>query len=89
MLCLVGMTLVLALVSANLITKLVFELELSVFLDTLELHAFKRAVVLVCCELGFKELGDSLKGLGLEFPTRHDDLVVVVLVEGHVEPLEC
>jgi hypothetical protein len=68
-------------VSANLIGKLVFELELSAFLDTLKLHAFKHAVILVCCELGFKELGDRLEGLGLEFPAQHNKLVAVVLVE--------
>jgi hypothetical protein len=66
--CLVGTTLVLT--STNLIAKLVFEFELSALLDTLELHAFKHTVVLVCCELGFKKLSDQLKGLGIgiEFP---------------------
>ncbi len=46
----------LILASANLVTKLVLELELSVFLDMLELHAFKRAVILIHHELGFKNL---------------------------------
>ncbi len=31
--------------------ELVFELEVSMFLDTLELHAFERAVIFVCIEL--------------------------------------
>jgi hypothetical protein len=44
------------LVCANLITKLIFELEMITFLDTLELHALKRIIVLVHSELGFKEL---------------------------------
>jgi hypothetical protein len=81
------MTLILA--SANLIAKLVFELELSTFLDTLKLHAFKHTIVLVCRELGFEEISDLLKGLGIEFPAHRDKFIVVVLVEQHVEPLEC
>ncbi len=68
--------------------KLIFELEMSKFLDTLELHAFERAVILVHCELGFEEISDRLKGLSLEFPACHDELVAVVFVEQHVEPLE-
>jgi hypothetical protein len=87
MLCPVGMMLVLA--TANLIAKLVFELELSAFLDTLEPHAFEHAAVLVCHELGFEELGDRIKGLGIKFPVRRDKLVAVILVEQHVKPLEC
>ncbi len=58
------------------------------FLDTLKLHVFERAVILVRCELGFEELGDRLKGLGLKFPARRDELVTIVLVEWHVELLE-
>jgi hypothetical protein len=76
------------LASGNLVTKLILELELSAFLDTLELHAFKHTVVLVHRELGFKKLSDQFEGLGIEFPARCDDLVVVVLVERHVKPLE-
>jgi hypothetical protein len=79
----------LILANANLVAKLVLELELSAFLDTLKLHAFKRAIVLVCCELGFKNLSDQLKGLGIKFPASRDKLVVIVLVEQHVKPLKC
>jgi hypothetical protein len=61
--------------------KLVFELEVSRFLDTLELHAFEHTVVLVCGELGFEELGDRLKGLSFEFLACCNKLVVVVLVK--------
>ncbi len=86
MLCLLGTTLVFA--SANLIAKLVFQLELSAFLETLELHAFECAIILVCHGLGFEELGDRLEGLGLKFPDCRNELVAVVLVEQHVEPLE-
>ncbi len=50
------------------------------FLDTLKFHGFECAFVLVCHELGFKELSDRLKGLGLKFPARRNKLVVVVLV---------
>ncbi len=71
----------LVLMSANLIMKLVFEIEMSAFLDTLELHAFERAIVLVCREVGFKELGDRFERLCLKFPSRHMKPVVVVLVE--------
>jgi hypothetical protein len=77
----------LVLAIANLTAKLVFKLEMSAFFDTLELHAFERAVILVRRELGFKELGDKLIGLGLKFPVRHNKLVGVFLVEQHVEPL--
>ncbi len=84
--CLVGTTYVLA--SANLVAKLVLELELSTFLDTLELHAFERTILLVCHKLGFKKLSDQLKGLGIELPACRDKLFVVVLAERHVEPLE-
>ena len=38
--------------------------------------------------LGFKELGDRLKGLGLKFLVHSKELIVVVLVERCVEPLE-
>ena len=80
------MTLILA--HTNPIAKLVFELEVSVFLDTLEFHAFERTNILVRGELGFEELGDRLEGLGLKFPDCRNELVAVVLVEQHVEPLE-
>jgi hypothetical protein len=53
---------------ANLVAKLVFELQLSVFLDMLELHAFKRAVILVCHELGFKKLSDRLESVSSFLP---------------------
>jgi hypothetical protein len=72
------MTLILA--PANPIAKLVFELEVSAFLDTLELHVFEHTAVLVCGELGFNELSDRLKGLGLKFLARCDKLVTVGLV---------
>jgi hypothetical protein len=75
----VSTTLVLA--CTNLIANLVFELEVSVFLDTLELHAFERTVVVVCGELGLKELGDRLKDLGLDLLARFNELVVVVLLK--------
>ncbi len=59
----VGTTLVL--VSTNLVAKLVLELELNAFLDTLKLHAFKCTVVLVRLELGFKKLrSEQLRKLG-------------------------
>jgi len=80
------MTLILA--HTNPIAKLVFELEVSMFLDTLKLHVFKHTIVLVHVELGFEELGDRLKGLGLEFLARCNELVMVVLVKQHLEPLE-
>jgi hypothetical protein len=60
----------------------------SVFLDTLEFHAFERTNILVRGELGFEELGDRLKGLGLEFLARCNELVAVILVKQHIEPLE-
>ncbi len=78
----------LVLTCKNLIVELVFELEVSVFLDTLEFHEFEHTVILVRGELGFKELGDRLKGLGLEFLAHCNELVVVVLVKQHIEPLE-
>jgi hypothetical protein len=59
-----------------------------VFLDKLELHAFECTAVLVCGELGFEELGDRLKGLGLKFLARCNELVAVILVKQHIEPLE-
>jgi hypothetical protein len=77
MLFVVGTTLVLA--DANLISKLVFELEVSTFLDTLKLHAFEHAVVFVCHELGFEELSDRLEGLSLEFPAHRNKLVALFL----------
>ncbi len=55
--CLVGTTFIL--MSTNLITKPVFELELSLFFNTLELHAFELTVVFVPHELGFKKLNDQ------------------------------
>ncbi len=70
----------------NLIAKLVFELEVSMFLDTLEFHAFKHTNILVRGELGFEELGDRLKGLGLKFLARCNELVAVVLVNQYIEP---
>ncbi len=78
----------LVLASANLIAKLLFELELSAFLDMLKLHAFERTIALVCRELGFEELSDQLEGLVIKFPARRDELFMVVLVEEHVEPLK-
>jgi hypothetical protein len=80
------MTLVLA--HTNLIAKLVFELEVSVFLDMLELHVFEHAVILVCDELGFEDRGDRLKSLGLELLARCNELVVVILVKQHIEPIK-
>ncbi len=74
---------------ANLIAKLVFELEVSAILGTLELHAFGHTVILVCGELGFKKFSDRLeRGLGLKFLARCNKLVAVVLVKQHIEPLK-
>jgi hypothetical protein len=86
MLCLLGMMFVLA--SMNLAAKLVLELELSTFLDTLKLHSFEHTIVLVHRELGFKKLSGQLKGLGVKFHARCDELVAVIFVEQHVEPLK-
>jgi hypothetical protein len=82
----VSTTLVLA--CKNLIAKLVFELEVSVFLDTLEFHAFEHTNILVRGELGFEELGDRLKGLGLKFLAHCNKLVAVILAKQHIEPLK-
>ncbi len=71
------------------ITKLVFELEISVFLDMLELHAFEHIIVLLHVELSFKTLSDKLKALGLELFSCCRKLVTVVLVKQHVKSLEC
>ncbi len=54
---------------------------MSAFLDTLKLHAFKRAVILVRGELGFEELGDRLKSVGLKLLALCKELVAVVLVK--------
>ncbi len=80
------MTLVLA--CTNPISKVVFELEVSTFLDMLKFHVFKHTIVLVRVELGFEELGDRLKSFGLEFFACCNELVMVVLVKRHIEPLE-
>ncbi len=56
---------------------------MSAFLDTVELHMFKRAVIIVCGELGFKELGDKLKTLGLKLLARRNKLVAVIFVKHH------
>ncbi len=69
---------------ANLIVKLVFELEVSTFLDKLELHAFEHTIVLVCGELSFKELGDRLQGLGLEFLAGCNELVAWLFVRNNI-----
>jgi hypothetical protein len=71
----------LVLTRANLIAELVFELGMCTSLDTLELHAFKHTIILVCGELGFEELGDRLKGLGLKFLAHCSKLVAVILVK--------
>ncbi len=78
----------LILACVNLNAKLVFELEVSAFLDMLKLHAFKRTVVLIRGELGLKELGDRLKGLDLELLACCNELVAVILVKRHIEPLK-
>ncbi len=82
----VGTTFVLT--CANLIAKLVFELELSSFFNTPELHAFERTVVFVHRELGFKKLSDRFEGLGTKFSAQRNKLVMVVLMKQHIEPLE-
>ncbi len=71
----------LILMSVNLIVKLVFELELSSFFLTLELRAFEHTIIVVCHELGFKELSDQFKGLGIKFSAQHDELAAIVFVE--------
>ena len=75
------------LMSANLIAKLVFELELNSFFNTLELHAFERTVILVRRELGFKKLSDRFEGLSIEFSAQRNKLVTVILMKQHIEPL--
>ncbi len=87
MFCPLGRTFILT--SANYVAKLVLELELSAFLDTLELHVFEHTDVFVCHELGFKKLSDQFEGLGIKFSACCDKLVAIVLVEQHIEPLKC
>ncbi len=79
---------VLILMRANLIAKLVFELEVSMFLDTLKLYAFEHTVILIRGELGLEELGGRLKSLGLELLAHCNELVAVVPVKFHIEQLE-
>jgi hypothetical protein len=69
------------LTSANLIAKLIFELELSTFFNVLELHAFEHTVVFVRHELGFKKLSDQFEGRGIGFSAQRDKLVAVVFCE--------
>ncbi len=78
----------LVLTCAHLVTELAFELEVSMLFDAFKLHAFEHAINLVLVELGFKELSDSFKHLGLELFAGSNKFVTVVLVKGHIEPLE-
>jgi hypothetical protein len=81
------MTLILA--HTNLITKLAFELEVSVFLDALlKLHALKHTVIFVLVELDFEKLSDRLGGLGPKFLAHCNKLVTVVLMKQHVKSIK-
>jgi hypothetical protein len=83
---LVGTTLVLA--CAKFITKLTFELQMSAFLDVLDIHALEHSLIFVLIELGYKKLSDRLESLGLEFLARYDEFVMVVYMKQHVKPLK-
>ncbi len=65
----------------NLVVELAFELEVSKLLDVLEIHALERAINLVLVDLGFKELSDSFKHLGLELLACGNKFVTVDLVK--------
>jgi hypothetical protein len=55
---------------------------------TLYLHAFEPTVNLVLVELCLEEIGDAFEHLCLEFLAGSDKLIMVILVEHHVIPLE-
>jgi hypothetical protein len=72
----------------NLVVELVFHLEMSMFLDALELHVLEHAMIFVLIELSFKKLGDGLKSLGVKLLASCNKFVAVVFMKQHVDSLK-